>query len=226
MSNQEEMKKETMKEDVNPNPTPEGEAAEQPQTAEEMPKEAAEEAVEVASDASQEEKKEDKKEEKKKGFFSKKNEIEELKTRISELEGENVRLKNEYLKAYADTENTRRRLQQEAEQTRKYRIQSFALDILPVLDNLERALAIEPTPETESYRKGVEMIYQQLIHALTKEGVSEIEALGKEFDPNFHQALMMEAVEGAEPNHVVEVLQKGYLLKDRILRAAMVKVSE
>jgi len=94
------------------------------------------------------------------------------------------------------------------------------------LDNLERALAIEPTPETESYRKGVEMIYQQLIHALTKEGVSEIEALGKEFDPNFHQALMMEAVEGAEPNHVVEVLQKGYLLKDRILRAAMVKVSE
>ncbi|WP_370778387.1 nucleotide exchange factor GrpE [Holdemania massiliensis] len=191
-----------------------------------MPKEAAEEAVEVASDASQEEKKEDKKEEKKKGFFSKKNEIEELKTRISELEGENVRLKNEYLKAYADTENTRRRLQQEAEQTRKYRIQSFALDILPVLDNLERALAIEPTPETESYRKGVEMIYQQLIHALTKEGVSEIEALGKEFDPNFHQALMMEAVEGAEPNHVVEVLQKGYLLKDRILRAAMVKVSE
>lgn len=226
MSNQEEMKKETMKEDVKPNPTPEGEAAEQPQTEEEMPKEAAEEAVEVASDASQEEEKEDKKEEKKKGFFSKKNEIEELKTRISELEGENVRLKNEYLKAYADTENTRRRLQQEAEQTRKYRIQSFALDILPVLDNLERALAIEPTPETESYRKGVEMIYQQLIHALTKEGVSEIEALGKEFDPNFHQALMMEAVEGAEPNHVVEVLQKGYLLKDRILRAAMVKVSE
>ncbi|BFL36714.1 nucleotide exchange factor GrpE [Holdemania massiliensis] len=226
MSNQEEMKKEAVKEDVKPNPTPEGEAAEQPQTAEEMPKEAAEEAVEVASDASQEEKKEDKKEEKKKGFFSKKNEIEELKTRISELEGENVRLKNEYLKAYADTENTRRRLQQEAEQTRKYRIQSFALDILPVLDNLERALAIEPTPETESYRKGVEMIYQQLIHALTKEGVSEIEALGKEFDPNFHQALMMEAVEGAEPNHVVEVLQKGYLLKDRILRAAMVKVSE
>lgn len=226
MSNQEEMKKEAVKEDVKPNPTPEGEAAEQPQTAEEMPKKAAEEAVEVASDASQEEKKEDKKEEKKKGFFSKKNEIEELKTRISELEGENVRLKNEYLKAYADTENTRRRLQQEAEQTRKYRIQSFALDILPVLDNLERALAIEPTPETESYRKGVEMIYQQLIHALTKEGVSEIEALGKEFDPNFHQALMMEAVEGAEPNHVVEVLQKGYLLKDRILRAAMVKVSE
>ena len=195
------------------------EMTESPQVKPEAP--AAEEAAEQP-----EEKKEDKKDEKKKGFFSKKNEIEELKTRISELEGENVKLKNEYLKAYADTENTRRRLQQEAEQTRKYRIQSFALDILPVLDNLERALAIEPTPETESYRKGVEMIYQQLIHALTKEGVSEIEAMGKEFDPNFHQALMMEAVEGVEPNHVTEVLQKGYMLKDRILRAAMVKVSE
>lgn len=221
MNNQEEMKKDEQ------NAEPETAAApgeteemtESPQVEPEAP--AAEEAAEQP-----EEKKEDKKDEKKKGFFSKKNEIEELKTRISELEGENVKLKNEYLKAYADTENTRRRLQQEAEQTRKYRIQSFALDILPVLDNLERALAIGPTPETESYRKGVEMIYQQLIHALTKEGVSEIEAMGKEFDPNFHQALMMEAVEGVEPNHVTEVLQKGYMLKDRILRAAMVKVSE
>lgn len=221
MNNQEEMKKDEQ------NAEPETAAApgeteemtESPQVEPEAP--AAEEAAEQP-----EEKKEDKKDEKKKGFFSKKNEIEELKTRISELEGENVKLKNEYLKAYADTENTRRRLQQEAEQTRKYRIQSFAIDILPVLDNLERALAIGPTPETESYRKGVEMIYQQLIHALTKEGVSEIEAMGKEFDPNFHQALMMEAVEGVEPNHVTEVLQKGYMLKDRILRAAMVKVSE
>lgn len=174
MNNQEEMKKDEQ------NAEPETAAApgeteemtESPQVEPEAP--AAEEAAEQP-----EEKKEDKKDEKKKGFFSKKNEIEELKTRISELEGENVKLKNEYLKAYADTENTRRRLQQEAEQTRKYRIQSFALDILPVLDNLERALAIEPTPETESYRKGVEMIYQQLIHALTKEGVSEIEAPGQ-----------------------------------------------
>ena len=218
MNNQEEMKKDEL------NAAPEtAEAAGETKEKTASPQEKTAEPAAEEAPEQPEEKKED---EKKKGFFSKKNEIEELKTRISELEGENVKLKNEYLKAYADTENTRRRLQQEAEQTRKYRIQSFALDILPVLDNLERALAIEPTPETESYRKGVEMIYQQLIHALTKEGVSEIEAQGKEFDPNFHQALMMEAVEGVEPNHVTEVLQKGYMLKDRILRAAMVKVSE
>ena len=221
MNNQEEMKKDER------NAAPEtAEAAGETEEKTASPQEKTAEPAAEEAPEQPEEKKEDKKDEKKKGFFSKKNEIEELKTRISELEGENVKLKNEYLKAYADTENTRRRLQQEAEQTRKYRIQSFALDILPVLDNLERALAIEPTPETESYRKGVEMIYQQLIHALTKEGVSEIEAQGKEFDPNFHQALMMEAVEGVEPNHVTEVLQKGYMLKDRILRAAMVKVSE
>ena len=70
------------------------------------------------------------------------------------------------------------------------------------------------------------MIYQQLIHALKNEGVEVIDALNKPFDPNFHHAIMQEAVEGVESNMVVEVLQKGYVLKDRILRAALVKVSE
>ena len=185
-----------------------------------------EEEIKTESEETPVEETEEKKDEKKKGFFSKKNENEELKKRIMELEEENGKLKNEYLKAHADMENTRKRLSHEAEQIRKYRIQSFALDILPVIDNLERALAIAPTEETESYRKGVEMIYQQLLHALEKEGVTEVEALNKEFDPNYHQALMMEQVEGVEPNIVTEVLQKGYMLKDRILRAAMVKVSE
>ncbi len=214
MNNQEEMKENEVTQE-----TPEPQAEPKPETS------CSEQQASVTEEADQSAASE-KKEEKKKGFFTKKSEVEELKTRISELEGENQKLKNEYMKAYADTENTRRRLQQEFEQSKKYRIQSFALDILPVLDNLERALAQPATPETESYRKGIEMIYQQLVHALTKEGVAEIEAEGKEFDPNFHQALMTEKVEGVEPNQVTEVLQKGYVLKDRILRAAMVKVSE
>ena len=208
MNNQEEIKNE--------------ETQQQDETCKEENEEIKTESEEVTA----EENAEEKKDEKKKGFFSKKNENEELKKRIIELEEENGKLKNEYLKAHADMENTRKRLSHEAEQIRKYRIQSFALDILPVIDNLERALAIAPTEETESYRKGVEMIYQQLLHALEKEGVTEVEALNKEFDPNYHQALMMEKVEGVEPNIVTEVLQKGYMLKDRILRAAMVKVSE
>lgn len=156
----------------------------------------------------------------------KKSELEEALLKVEELEGEVSILKNEYAKAYADTENMRKRLQSEFEQSKKYRIQSFALDVLPALDNLERALQTTPTEDTDSYRKGVEMIYNQLLHALQKEGVEEIDAEGKEFDANFHQALMTEKVEGVEPGIVVEVMQKGYKLKDRILRASMVKVSD
>lgn len=156
----------------------------------------------------------------------KKPELEEAKELNETLKAEVERLKNEYAKAYADTENMRKRLQAEFDQAKKYRIQSFALDVLPVIDNLERALQTPPTEETEGYRKGVEMIYNQLLEALRKEGVEEIEANGLPFDANFHQALMAEHVEGIEPGMVVEVLQKGYKLKDRILRASMVKVSD
>lgn len=155
----------------------------------------------------------------------KKPEIHE-KELIDSLKKEIDKLKNDYAKAYADTENMRKRLQSEFEQAKKYRIQSFALDVLPAIDNLERALQTPPTEETEGYRKGVEMIYNQLLDALHKEGVEEIEANGLPFDANFHQALMAEHVEGIEPGMVVEVLQKGYKLKDRILRASMVKVSD
>ncbi len=157
--------------------------------------------------------------------LTEKTEVELLKEKIEELETSNLKLKNDYLKAYADTENMKKRLQSEFEMNKKYRIQSFALDILPVLDNLERALAA-PSEEENSYRKGVEMIYAQLVHALNKEGVEEVEAEGKEFDANFHQAIMSEAVDGVESNQVLQVFQKGYKLKDRLLRAAMVKVSE
>ena len=154
----------------------------------------------------------------------KKNELEELKKQNEELLGQVALLKNEYAKAYADTENTRKRLNKEFEQLSKYKIQNFALAILPVLDDCERAMAHETKDEV--YRTGVEMIYNKLKAALATEGVTEIEALDQPFDGNWHQALMSEHVEGKVPGMVIEVLQKGYKLKDRILRAAMVKVSE
>ena len=150
-----------------------------------------------------------------------------LEKEIETLKAEVNHLKNEYARAYADTENTRRRLTQEAELNRKYRIQSFALEILPVIDNLERALAQEvESEEAANYRKGVEMIYAQLVNALKNEGVEEIDVLNKPFDANVAQAIILESVEGVEPGVVTAVLQKGYKLKDRILRASMVKVSE
>lgn len=146
-------------------------------------------------------------------------EVDKLKKQIDEL-------KNEYARAYADTENLKKRLNAEAEQTRKYRIQDFAKEILPVIDNLERALQTEVNEADEGFKKGVEMTYNQLITALKNEGVEVIDCLNKPFDPNLEQALMQEKKEGVESGIVIEVLQKGYLLKDRILRPAMVKVSE
>ena len=154
-------------------------------------------------------------------------EAEVLRAEKEALAAEVNRLKNDYARAYADTENMKKRLEKDFEQRSKYRIQDFAREILPVLDNCERALAVKPKDtEDENYRKAFEMVHRQLRAALEKEGVSEIEAEGKPFDPNWHQAMMSEKAEGVEPGMVLQVLQKGYKLKDRLLRAAMVKVSE
>ena len=154
-------------------------------------------------------------------------EAEVLRAEKEALAAEVNRLKNDYARAYADTENMKKRLEKDFEQRSKYRIQDFAREILPVLDNCERALAVKPKDtEDENYRKAFEMVHRQLRAALEKEGVSEIEAEGQPFDPNWHQAMMSEKAEGVEPGMVLQVLQKGYKLKDRLLRAAMVKVSE
>ena len=151
--------------------------------------------------------------------------IKKLEEKIYELEEVNKKLQNDFYKAYADAENIKRRNQQDLEVAKKYRIQSFASDILPVIDNLERALDTIEDKES-SVAKGVLMTYNQLIESLKKEGVEEIIAEGMVFDPNFHQPLMMEKVEGLESNKVIQVLQKGYKLKDRLLRPSLVKVSE
>ena len=142
------------------------------------------------------------------------------------LKKEIDKLKNDYARAYADTENLKKRLMAEAEQTRKYRIQSFAKEVLPVIDNLERALKTEVAESDEGFKKGVEMTYHQLIAALKNEGVEEIDCLNKPFDANLAQAILQEKKEDTEAGIVIEILQKGYKLKDRILRPAMVKVSE
>lgn len=155
-----------------------------------------------------------------------KEEVEKLLAEIQTLNEEKIKMHDEYIRALADLENTKKRLTNEADQTRKYRIQSFAIEILPVIDNLERALSQEVPSEQAQFKKGVEMIKDQLVNALKNEGVEEIDCLNKPFDANFHQAIMTEKKEGVESGIVIEVLQKGYVLKDRILRASMVKVSE
>ena len=146
---------------------------------------------------------------------------------IEDLQNQINQAKNDFARAYADTENMKKRLQKEADTAKKYRFQQAGLELLPVLDNMKMALdAPSQGADIENYVKGFEMIYDQLLRILDSEGVKEIEAEGKAFDPTTMQALMQESVEGVESGVVLEVLQKGYMLKDRILRPALVKVSE
>ncbi len=169
---------------------------------------------EVKSEEKPEKKEEDEEEKK----------IEKLSAEVKKLQTEADDWKNKYYRVYADSDNIKRRLQNEANQASKYRIQSFALEVLPALDNLDRALSLETTDKAMA--TGVKMVRDQIWQALKDEGISEIDALGKPFDGNFHHAIMKEKVEGKESGTVTEVLQKGYMLKDRILRAALVKVAE
>ncbi|WP_304976505.1 nucleotide exchange factor GrpE [Dubosiella newyorkensis] len=146
---------------------------------------------------------------------------------IASLQDELSKAKTDIARAYADTDNMRKRLQKETDMAKKYRFQSVALELLPILDSMNLALANAPeNDETKNFVKGFEMIRTQLENAMSNEGVKEIDALNKPFDHNTMQALMQEKVDGVEPGIVVEVLQKGYMLKDRILRPALVKVSE
>lgn len=149
-----------------------------------------------------------------------------LKEQVRRLEEEQKQLKNRLLRIQADYDNYRRRTKEEAAAFEKYRSQKLAEQILPVVDNFERAL--DSKPESEEAKKlleGMDMIYRQLKKALENENVSEIEALGKPFDPEYHQAVMQVEDEKTDSNVVVEVLQKGYKLDDRVLRPAMVKVN-
>lgn len=151
---------------------------------------------------------------------------------LSALKEENEKLKlalenehNNFLKAHADLENTKKRLTNDFNQRDKYKVQNFALSLLPAIDNMEKVLA-DNSDDNGVLREAIEMIYRQLMTSLEQEGVTEIEALDKPFDPNIHHAVMIEEVEGVDADIVIEVLQKGYMIKDRVLRASMVKVSQ
>ncbi|MFE6167612.1 nucleotide exchange factor GrpE [Viridibacillus arvi] len=132
-----------------------------------------------------------------------------------------------FLRLRADYDNLKRRTQAERIAQEKYRAQNLLTDLLPVLDNFERALQVEATTEdAESMKKGIEMVYRSLIEATTKEGLEPVASEGEAFDPNIHHAVMQEQDDSKEQGIVLQELQKGYKLKDRILRPAMVKVNE
>ena len=146
--------------------------------------------------------------------------IEALNLKVKELEDKNLRISAEMI-------NTLRRKDEDNARVMKYANESLIEDILNVVDNFDRALNQNSNSEdVVNYQKGMKMIYDNLISILKKYEVKEIEALDKEFDPTYHQAVMTEKVEGKESNIVIEVLRKGYIYKDKVIRPVMVKVSE
>lgn len=152
--------------------------------------------------------------------------------RIAELEAEVAKLKNDVLYAKAETENVRRRLEQQAEDRGKYAVANIAKDVLSVADNLRRALDSVPPAAREgndianTLTVGVELTERELLNTFERYGIRLIEAHGTRFDPNLHQA-MMEMEDASQPEGtVVLVMQPGYQIHDRLLRPALVGVSK
>ncbi|WP_010287998.1 nucleotide exchange factor GrpE [Kurthia massiliensis] len=145
---------------------------------------------------------------------------------VAELEAKLAEEEERYLRLRADFDNLKRRTQLDREAQAKYRAQSLLTDLLPVLDNFERALNVEATSEeAQNMKKGIEMVYRTLVEATEKEGLKVIATEGEAFDPNVHQAVMQESDAEKESGIVLQELQRGYQLKDRVLRPAMVKVN-
>ncbi|AMO25193.1 molecular chaperone GrpE [Ramlibacter tataouinensis] len=145
---------------------------------------------------------------------------------LADLKAKNGQLAEQYLRAQADVQNTRRRAEEEVSKARKFAVEGFAEAMLPVIDSLEAGLGVkEATPE--QIREGAEATLRQLISALERNKVVEINPQpGSKFDPHRHQAIsMVPADSGQEANTIVSVLQKGYLIADRVLRPALVTVS-
>lgn len=133
---------------------------------------------------------------------------------------------DQFLRAKAEGENIRRRAQEDVAKAYKFANESFAASLLPVIDSLEKALQVaDATPE--AVRAGLELTLKQLRTAFEKNNLKEIDPAGQKFDPHFHQAIsMVPAPAGVAPNHVVDVLQKGWMIADRVLRPAMVTVAQ
>lgn len=131
-----------------------------------------------------------------------------------------------YLRAQADFDNFRRRTLKEKEELTQYASLKLITQLLPVLDNFQRALQTgSENTDSGSFAKGVDMIYRQLFQVLEAEGLKPMEAVGQPFDPELHQAIMQVESEEHEEGVVVEAIQNGYWLKDKVIRPAMVKVS-
>ena len=147
-----------------------------------------------------------------------------LEEKLNLLEEKLAEAEAQVLYVKAEGENIRKRSVEDIDKARKFALERFSGELLSVKDSLDAALAVE-NANLESYKNGVEITQKQLINVFEKFGINEINALGEKFDPNQHQAIsMVESKE--EPNKILTVLQKGYLLNERVIRPALVTVSK
>ncbi|NMV48931.1 nucleotide exchange factor GrpE [Lactobacillus reuteri] len=169
-----------------------------------------------------------KKDIKKEASDKKDDQTSKLKEEIADLKKQLADKDDKYLRAEAEIQNMTNRFNKERAQILKYDGQDLAKSILPVLDNLKRALAIEVVDDNgKQLKKGIQMVHDHLVKALNDHGITEIKSDGETFDPTLHQAVQTVPVEeGQKPETVVNVLQAGYQLKDRVLRPAMVVVAQ
>jgi molecular chaperone GrpE len=145
---------------------------------------------------------------------------------VEALKAERNALQDRLLRTAAEFDNYRKRIDRERRDQSESAASSMLAEILPVVDNLERALQAPSGPEAAGYRAGVELILRQLADLLRKRGVTPIDVVGADFDPRFHQAVSQETSDAHRDGEVMEELQRGYMLGDRLLRPAMVKVAK
>ncbi len=151
---------------------------------------------------------------------------EALTARVGKLEEQLEQYRDQALRSQAEAENTRRRAARDVENAHKFALEKFAADLLPVLDSLEKAVEVAAGSEgAESIAEGVELSLKLCLSVLEKHGVERIDPAGEPFDPQVHEAMAMVPSDHAEPNSVLEVMQAGYLLNGRVVRAAKVVVA-
>lgn len=146
-------------------------------------------------------------------------ELEKLSAELEEAQNSKLRLQ-------ADFDNYRKRVEREKQSLINYAVEGMVSELLPVIDNFERALEVKETDDFEGFYQGVEMIKNQFIEALKSQGLEEIEALDQPFDPNYHNAVSQMESEDHDSDIVVQVFQKGYKIKDKVVRPSMVVVSK
>lgn len=149
---------------------------------------------------------------------------EQLEDQLKEKDKEIEDLTNRLLRLQADFMNYKNRVEKDKENIFSYATEDLMNQLLPILDNFERAL--DSVEKEDGFYEGVKMIYEQIIKVLTDNGLKEIECIGKCFDPNLHHAVFMEESKNSEEGIILEVLQKGYMLNDKVIRPSMVKVAK